>query len=39
MKKMAAAFGVTMLLTACAGMSDTQQRALTGREWARPAVR
>ena len=30
MKKMALALTATLLLASCAGMSDTQQRALTG---------
>jgi hypothetical protein len=30
MKKIAFALGMTFLLASCAGMSDTQQRAVTG---------
>lgn len=30
MKRLAAALGMTLLLAGCAGMSDTQQRAVTG---------
>ena len=30
MRKLALALGATVLLAGCAGMSDTQQRALTG---------